>query len=227
MHYSPVFSTQQVEDELYKVLREPFVSSSQVFRDMFSMPHGDERTKEGLSDEHPIVLESVQKTHFEALLQILDEDSLDCLLSFPLDLWIGVLKLARTWLMVHSHQVIHQKILMHEELRDFAHKIQVAREYNLSDLFVLACKELINRDSPPISYEEASAFGIEQSFHLLALREERFIRMGTGQPKAQSPSNIPFSCKAAEDTVVDAAVRVRLAGEIQMMNNAYNDEEND
>jgi hypothetical protein len=46
--------------------------------------------------------------------------------------------------------------------------------------------------------------------------------MGTGQPKAQSPSNIPFSYKAAEDTVVDAAVRVRLAGEIQMMNNAYN-----
>jgi hypothetical protein len=56
----------QVEDQLFKVLREPFLKS-EVFKDMFSLPSGDSEV-EGSSDLNPIVLGGILPDEFKALL---------------------------------------------------------------------------------------------------------------------------------------------------------------
>jgi hypothetical protein len=56
----------QVQDRLFKVLREPFLKS-EVFSDMFSLPRGDIEVEEG-SDLSPIVLDGILAEEFKAFL---------------------------------------------------------------------------------------------------------------------------------------------------------------
>ena len=54
--------------QLYKVPRRKFEEGSEVFRNMFTMPPGNDGA-DGESDERPLVLESIQTDAFESLLQ--------------------------------------------------------------------------------------------------------------------------------------------------------------
>ena len=61
----------KVEDELYCVPRCEFENMSDVFKDMFGMPAGEDGKTEGLSKEHPIVLEGYLKADFDAVLKVM------------------------------------------------------------------------------------------------------------------------------------------------------------
>lgn len=62
---------EQVEDVLFRVSADDFKGHSEVFRDMFSLPHTrkGEVMPEGSSDWNPIVLEGVKADDFRALLR--------------------------------------------------------------------------------------------------------------------------------------------------------------
>lgn len=57
-----------MENKLFRVHRHFFTRESEVFRDMFSVPTGQDEVAEGLSDDSPILLEGVQSVDFQRLL---------------------------------------------------------------------------------------------------------------------------------------------------------------
>ena len=64
----------QVGKCLFKVPRRKFEDDSEVFKDMFALPSTDSAgstaaTAEGMSDEHPLILESIDVTEFRTLLR--------------------------------------------------------------------------------------------------------------------------------------------------------------
>lgn len=61
----------QVENTLFKIPRNGFEQESEVFRDMFSLPSGEDESLEGASDGNPIILEDVQAAAFRLLLQMM------------------------------------------------------------------------------------------------------------------------------------------------------------
>ena len=66
-----LYDSYEVEDQLFKVHQRLFVKLSPVFRDMFKLRVTDGAEAEGLRDERPLVLESVEKKDFVPLLRCL------------------------------------------------------------------------------------------------------------------------------------------------------------
>jgi hypothetical protein len=62
---------EQVEDELFKIPRHYFEKNSTVWADVFSLPPVVNQVAEGASDEHPIILESIEKADFQVFLSVL------------------------------------------------------------------------------------------------------------------------------------------------------------
>jgi hypothetical protein len=211
--------TFHVENELYKVLREPFVTNSQVFQDMLSMPQSGSST-EGQLDSNPIVLQGVRKLHFQVVLRLLNKQT-PAPYVLPLSDWITILELSRTWLMSDVHAIAHQTIRSHQELQGFVHKIELARKYNLSDIFVIACRELITREVPSITYEEAAALGLQQLILLVGLRDQRFIRRRPWDI-ANDRSSYYNRNTYNDDITVEEEVRETFKEEIQRMETNYN-----
>ena len=64
-----IVSLGQVDNTLYKVPKQQFVTGSSFFRDLFQLPQGD-GVVEGRDDEHPIHLPGdVTKDEFEILIR--------------------------------------------------------------------------------------------------------------------------------------------------------------
>jgi hypothetical protein len=61
----------QVEGTLFKVPRQPFVRTSEVFHDMFALPIPEASSPEGSTDENPLFLEGVRKVDFHRLLKVI------------------------------------------------------------------------------------------------------------------------------------------------------------
>lgn len=62
----------QVEDELFRVPKHPFMKSS-VFQTTFSLPR-PAGTAEGETDDQPFKLEGIDKQAFERFLQVMLPD---------------------------------------------------------------------------------------------------------------------------------------------------------
>lgn len=60
-----------MEGRLFKVPRKPFEDQSDVFRAMFTLPPGQNTEVDGMSDDKPLLLETVKKDDFRAFLQVL------------------------------------------------------------------------------------------------------------------------------------------------------------
>ena len=59
----------QMEGTLFKLPRYLFEESSDIFRDMFSLPVPEGTSYDGCSDEQPLILEGVRKEDFRCLLK--------------------------------------------------------------------------------------------------------------------------------------------------------------
>lgn len=69
LYYDLACNAPQVENVLFCVHRHFLVRDSVVFRDMLSVPTGEnDKIPEGLSDDRPIVLHTVKSIDFERLL---------------------------------------------------------------------------------------------------------------------------------------------------------------
>ncbi|KAK0241215.1 hypothetical protein EDD85DRAFT_392917 [Armillaria nabsnona] len=60
-----------VENTLFDVPRYHFESFSEVFKTMFTLPHGDGVIVDGLSDDYPRVLQGVTAHELRSLLNLM------------------------------------------------------------------------------------------------------------------------------------------------------------
>ncbi|KAF8515523.1 hypothetical protein BU17DRAFT_93562 [Hysterangium stoloniferum] len=97
-HHSHYFSDLViflVENQLVRVPRHMFISSSPVFEGMFSLPAGPGNEVEGQTDATPIQLDEVSVQDFECLLELLYPTVI--FPEFTLRQWSSILHLAKKW----------------------------------------------------------------------------------------------------------------------------------
>ncbi|KAF5355550.1 hypothetical protein D9758_006304 [Tetrapyrgos nigripes] len=157
----------QVEDTLYNVPRQPFMRESDVFHDMFSLPLAENRRNEGLSDEEPVLLQSVSKADFERLLSLMLPDAGEDFIP-TLDEWISILKLSTLWDMPRIRERAIKRMV--PLMQDPIQKIEIAREYEIDDWMLPALNQLVQRDEA-LSVEEGKKLGLEYTLKLASIRE--------------------------------------------------------
>jgi len=134
-----------VEDTLYRVHSYLLSRESAVFRDMLDMPPVPGQ-QEGVSNEHPIVLPEVKKSHFESLLRLLYKSKHDSKQTETAEQWTEILGLADKWDMqaVGSFAAQHLSTLL---TTDPVYRFSLARRFNLvEDWWMPAFSEICHMD---------------------------------------------------------------------------------
>ncbi|KAF7981775.1 hypothetical protein HWV62_31851 [Athelia sp. TMB] len=169
-----------------------FEKESSVFRDMFQMPSSGSR--EGDSDELPIVLQSIKKADFTALLAAMFPEQVAILIGLskqgtnPIRMetkqWTAVLKLSTLW----EFRKLRQKAI--EELREMksipANKVVLGREYRVRSLLRLGYEELIVREAR-LSDKEKTQLGDKACIKVYEVREMTTVRT-SGRSFGSDPS---------------------------------------
>ncbi|KLO09626.1 hypothetical protein SCHPADRAFT_833766, partial [Schizopora paradoxa] len=159
-----------VQDVLFRVPVEPFETRSEVFRDMFSLPNGDEASKEGTSDDSPIVLEGVAVDDFRALLKFLyPKKRTTTTTEFSKEEWIGIHALAFMWEFEEAKEASKAFLIT---MDDSITKLELAVRYQYDDWLRLAYKELSNRPNS-LSLDEGERIGLAATLNIGRLREIR------------------------------------------------------
>ncbi|CAE6469460.1 unnamed protein product [Rhizoctonia solani] len=165
----------QVEDTLFNVHKYQLLKS-ETFSDMFKIPsQSNDQPEEGSSPEHPIVMQGVSATDFEALLTVLYARTS---IGFPsyfsnsqptpeASLIIPAFRLANMW---NFSDLRAYLIPFTETVLGDIDKIVFAREFGIQDWLALAHKNLCER-TEPITLEEARKLGIESLVFISRMRE--------------------------------------------------------
>ncbi|KLO09627.1 hypothetical protein SCHPADRAFT_558658 [Schizopora paradoxa] len=163
--------TFEVQDVLFRVPVEPFETRSEVFRDMFSLPSGNETPTEGTSDDSPIVLEGVVVEDFRALLKFLyPKKRTVTSTEFSKEEWIGIHALAFMW---EFHEAKEASKAFLVAMDDSVTKFELAVRYEYDDWLRLAYKELTNRPDS-LSLDEGQRIGLEATLNIGRVREIRW-----------------------------------------------------
>ncbi|KAK7024962.1 hypothetical protein R3P38DRAFT_2951960 [Favolaschia claudopus] len=165
----------KVEDRIFNVPRYHFERTSEVFRDMFALPAGDDPNIEGQCDERPIILEGITSCEFEQLLKVLYPLDLPGVMSAGLgnwmskEEWIAVLKLSTLWRFLDARKLAIHQLDTRADLGS-VERIMLARQYDVASWLRKGYIALAQR-SQMISREEATEIGWETAFSLCQLRE--------------------------------------------------------
>ncbi|KAL4075294.1 hypothetical protein V8B97DRAFT_2022287 [Scleroderma yunnanense] len=153
---------------------EPFKQESTIFRDMFSMPQGDQNSVEGLNDDKPIRLDGVAKTDFEQLLNALFHRQHGSVpgLPFSVDEWTSVLKLSTKWDFKRLRQAAVDALLASQI--GPVDRIVLARQYDIRHWLVPALNELAKRQQP-LGLDEGARLGLETALKLASVRERLMV----------------------------------------------------
>ncbi|KAF7984290.1 hypothetical protein HWV62_15249 [Athelia sp. TMB] len=146
-----------VENELFKVPRFYFENESSVFHDMFQMP--SPKDQEGTSDELPIVLESIKKVDFIALLTVMFPERMRA------KEWASVLKLSTLW----EFETLRRQAIKEVSDSDPAVKVVLGRDYHVKTLLEAGYRALISRDAG-LSNEEKDQLGDKTSIKIYEAR---------------------------------------------------------
>jgi len=156
-----------VEDVLFKIPRHYLETHSSIFRDIFSLPQGD-NDAEGSHDEKPFVLESVSKIDFRKLLMVIYPENPVVPITLDQDGWISVLKLSTLW----ELDTIREKAVKElQKLVDDAEKVVLGKTYRVGDWLVEGYFTLVNRDTT-LSDADVDKLGSHTAIKLFRLREE-------------------------------------------------------
>ncbi|KAK0454438.1 hypothetical protein EV421DRAFT_2029513 [Armillaria borealis] len=120
----------QVENAFFKVPTHHFVTHSEVFADMLSLPQGQAAIAEGQSRENPIIL-PVTERDFRTLLCVLYPLVVPKSPSFNKEELISLLKLSKLWVMKHIREYAVEKIEEILDLIDAVERITMGREYSV------------------------------------------------------------------------------------------------
>ncbi|KAF9256696.1 hypothetical protein L218DRAFT_1081237 [Marasmius fiardii PR-910] len=136
----------QVEDEIYKVPKKPFMDNPHSpFSDIFSLPPLRDAVSEitidpeGTSEENPIVLEQVLKLDFDPFLSILlvDPPFQATILFETLTIgdWTSVLKLSTQWYFTALRKLAIHYLSKNEQFTNID-RIILARQYGVAQWFL-------------------------------------------------------------------------------------------
>ncbi|KAJ2930385.1 hypothetical protein H1R20_g6731, partial [Candolleomyces eurysporus] len=144
-----------------------------VFEAMFHLPTGSERRVDGQDEEHPIVLEGYQATHFDALLKILyptPHDFISGTLKFDKEEWIGVLNLSTRWSMkqIRKHAIDELSKVSLNSME----KVALGREHKVAKWFQDGLTELVSEDPIQPLAELRSLLGVETACTLVWIQNQ-------------------------------------------------------
>ncbi|KAH8111838.1 hypothetical protein DFH11DRAFT_1512330 [Phellopilus nigrolimitatus] len=179
----------QVEGCLFKVPRKPFEEQSEIFRSMFSLPQESNAMVEGMTDDKPLILDSVKKADFRAFLQVLFPPSYGEEIPLSEQEWLSVLGLANMWSFTKIRQTAIEK-LQHNSI-DLITKVELAHRYDIREWLYGAYLALGKR-LDPLSVEESARLGYDFAIKMGHVRE-RLLRDKIAHPNAyrQRPGYIP------------------------------------
>ncbi|KAG8744328.1 hypothetical protein FRC10_010308 [Ceratobasidium sp. 414] len=170
----------QIEGTLFNVHKYQLVKST-VFSDMFAIAEESsdpQKVREGLSLDHPIVLDNVSASDFECLLTVLYAGRFSA--HQPIhgtSFIVPAFRLANMWNFedLRAHLLPFARMVLGD-----IDKIVFAREFNVKEWLVPAYIKLCQRNEPPTT-QEARKLGVDAILFISRLREERALP-GCTQP---------------------------------------------
>ncbi|KAK0241216.1 hypothetical protein EDD85DRAFT_948301 [Armillaria nabsnona] len=204
----------QVENAFFKVPTHHFVTHSEVFADMLSLPQGQAAAAaEGQSKENPIVL-PVTEQDFRRLLRALYPLEAPRYPSFNKDELISLLKLSKLWAMKPVREYAVEKITEILNSIDPVERVTLAREYSVEKWLRSGYMTLATR-YPVVSTEDAELIGWKPALLLEHVREEAYASMGgsrmgrasLSEYQVQSGVESKFSAEFQEIRSSEAAYR--------------------
>ncbi|KAJ3523533.1 hypothetical protein NMY22_g11397 [Coprinellus aureogranulatus] len=159
----------KVEERLFRVNKHAFVQHSSVFKNMFHI--GDGRTGEGVSDDHPVVLNGYRAGDFEALLMILYPTAHDLIsgnFSLTKEQWSGVLRLSRSWEMYEIRDFAIQTLSSSAFDLTPLDKVALGREHKVTSWLVDGLTSLAVEEMSPDALEEA--VGLRTAFRIAVMQ---------------------------------------------------------
>ncbi|SJK98057.1 uncharacterized protein ARMOST_01314 [Armillaria ostoyae] len=221
----------QVENAFFKVPTHHFVTQSEVFADMLSLPQGPAAAEaEGQSRANPIVL-PVTEQDFRRLLRalyplyVVQFDVLISILtpsplyreapkspSFNKEELVSLLKLSKLWAMKRVRDYAVEKITEILNSIDPVERVTLAREYSVEKWLRSGYMALATR-YPVVSIDDARLIGWESALLLEHVREEAHAahRVGRGslsEYHVQSGVENKFSVEFQGIRRAEAAYRV-------------------
>lgn len=168
----------QIEDTLFNVHKYQLVKS-ETFSDMFNMPKEEnDEPEEGSSPEHPIVMDGVSASDFEALLTVLYATHFSTNQPAPeASLIIPSFRLANMW----NFKDLRSYLLpLAEKVLEDVDKIVFAREFDLKSWLAPAHLRLCQRPEV-LTTDEATKLGVHSLLMISRMREQyRVLKTNSG-----------------------------------------------
>ncbi|KAH7338064.1 hypothetical protein B0J17DRAFT_660626, partial [Rhizoctonia solani] len=158
----------QIENTLFNVHKYQ-LAKSEVFSEMFKMPKpkGD-KSQQGSSPEHPIVIHGATASDFAALLKVLYASQFSSSQLAPeASLVIPAFRLAS---LLNFSEIRAYLLPLAEKNLDDVDKIVFAREFDIKEWLTPAHMRLCKRESI-LSTEEASKLGVQSVLLIWRMRE--------------------------------------------------------
>ncbi|KAK0226452.1 hypothetical protein IW262DRAFT_1248905, partial [Armillaria fumosa] len=179
-----------VENEVFRIPTHHFITQSDVFAAMLSLPQGQAEVEaEGQSRRNPIVLQTVTEQDFRTLLRalyplyVVQCDILISILtpsplyreaprspSFDKGELISLLKLSKLWAMKRVREYAVEKVTEMLNSIDAVERVILAREYSVEGWLHSGYMTLATRN-PVVSTEDARLIGWESALLLEHVRE--------------------------------------------------------
>ncbi|KAJ6456081.1 hypothetical protein C8R45DRAFT_1034851 [Mycena sanguinolenta] len=177
--------TFKVEGTIFNVPRYHFEHASEIFASMLTLPAGDGVPTEGQSDQIPIVLESIRKVDFRALLKVLyPRNAWKPILAtsgwMTKEEWISVIKLSTQWRFLEARDLAIKQLDIRSDLTP-VERIVLGRQYDIAAWLRKGYSALAQRSRTGISPEEASQIGWETAFRICAAREAKLRSTAVGK----------------------------------------------
>ncbi|KAI0631074.1 hypothetical protein C8Q77DRAFT_1074944 [Trametes polyzona] len=163
----------RVENRLFKVPKQKFIEGSDIFRDMFALPVGNQG-EEGHTDERPLFLEGVNADEFRTLLKAMFKPVYAPSTAESIDLtteeWVSVLKLTTRWDFSALRRVAIYKLATILSESDSVRWLCLARQFNVGEWLLESLARLARR-TQALQMEEVDLLGIETVVKMAEVRE--------------------------------------------------------
>ncbi|KAH7908742.1 hypothetical protein BJ138DRAFT_1156983 [Hygrophoropsis aurantiaca] len=201
-YYEDIFVVIKVESQLYRLPAALLRKRSRVFADLFSLPRENSvRHIEGLSDEHPIVLEGHSCCDFDCLLDFLfgsihdDTDALNSSAERPsVSFLISVLKMCAVF-DIHDGTSYAIAQLETHPLLDLATKLQICHHYNIAPWLAPAFRVLVSRPIQTLTETDIAKVPSKVLYTFLQVKHE-IATHRLSLASVSPPAVNDLSCKA-------------------------------
>ncbi|KAH9941618.1 uncharacterized protein BXZ73DRAFT_98008 [Epithele typhae] len=210
----------QVENTLFNLPRDKFISDSRVFRSHLSQP-----AFSWSSDDDPILLKNVTVAQFRPFLQVLFQGNKNHPTRHGLNLtreeWRSVFDLAAKWRFaaVKSRAAEEVKSTLNScSPDDFVAWVLLARTHNVGSWLVQALTALVVKREEPLDAKDVGPLGIPTVMELTKLREQ-YLKLSAGARRRRSEAAVEESLTVAGETI-EKSVRELFALEIEGLRKA-------